>query len=150
MAYPFYAAGLFFSVKDDGDHLTLRNNLFAGKKPKKDAFRGNLYLLVNGGSFSASSILAAKLNNDGRATIIGEETGGANDGNIAGRYSTVKLPNSKLKLPIGIMLIKPNIDFSNTMKGVVPHHEVIPDLTDHFTGEDPELEFVLEMIQKRN
>ena len=150
LAYPFYAAGLFFSVKDDGDHLTLRNNLFAGKKPKKDAFRGNLYLLVNGGSFSASSILAAKLNNDGRATIIGEETGGANDGNIAGRYSTVKLPNSKLKLPIGIMLIKPNIDFSNTMKGVVPHHEVIPDLTDHFTGEDPELEFVLEMIQKRN
>jgi hypothetical protein len=36
--------------------------------------------------------------------IIGEETGGANDGTVAGIYSTQKLPNSKLKLPIGLFL----------------------------------------------
>ena len=146
--YPFYAAGLLLSTKKEGDHLLLRNNLFAGKKAKKNSFHGNLYLLVNGGSFSASSIIAAKLKADGRAQIVGEETGGANDGNIAGRYATVKLPNSKLKLPIGIMLIKPNIEFTHTMKGVIPHHEVIPELSDHFTGEDPELNFVLEKIKQ--
>lgn len=146
--YPFYSAGLLLSTKKEGDRILLRNNMFAGRKPKKNAFRGNLYLLVNGGSFSASSILASKLKSDARATIIGEETGGANDGNIAGRYATVKLPHSRLKLPIGIMLIKPNIEFTNTMKGVVPHYEVIPELADHFTGEDPELDFVIEQIRE--
>ena len=48
--------------------------------------------------------------------IIGEETGGANDGTVAGIYSTQKLPNSKLKLPIGLFLVQPNIEFT-------PYHE---------------------------
>ena len=39
--------------------------------------------------------------------IIGEETGGANDGTVAGIYSTQKLPNSKLKLPIGLFWFSP-------------------------------------------
>jgi C-terminal processing protease CtpA/Prc len=52
--------------------------------------------LINGASFSASSIISAKLKYEKRAVIVGEETGGANDGTVAGVNNTVTLPHSKL------------------------------------------------------
>ncbi|WP_435526032.1 S41 family peptidase [Chryseobacterium indoltheticum] len=63
--------------------------------PKENAFKGKVYLLINGGSFSASSVISSKLKFDKRVTLVGEETGGANDGTVAGFYSYQKLPNSK-------------------------------------------------------
>lgn len=66
-------------------------------KPNKSAFHGKVFVLINGGSFSASSIITAKLKNDKRATLVGEETGGANDGTVAGFYSYQKLPNSEIR-----------------------------------------------------
>lgn len=147
LSYPFYVVGMISSTKKSGNQYFVRNNLFASKRPAKNSFKGNLYLLLNGGSFSASSILASKLKSDGRAILIGEESGGANDGNIAGRYATVTLPNSKLKLPIGLMLIKPNINFTGTKKGVTPHFEVLPTLSEKLT-EDTEMKFVLQLIDK--
>ena len=35
-------------------------------------------------------------------------------GTVAGIYSTQKHPNSKLKLPIGLFLVQPNIEFTHT------------------------------------
>jgi C-terminal processing protease CtpA/Prc len=54
------------------------------------------FVLINGSSFSASSILTSKLKNDKKAVLVGEETGGANDGTVAGFYSfqTLLIPRS--------------------------------------------------------
>ena len=147
IAYPVYLVGLGFSVKkEDGNFYLKNNNIFTFKKPKKQNFKGKIYVLINGSSFSASAIISSKLKNDQRAILVGEETGGANDGTVAGRYSTKKLPNSGLYLPIGLMLIKPNITFTNTKKGVLPDQEIIPNLKERLQKNDIELQWIQQDI----
>ncbi|SFI64309.1 Peptidase family S41 [Kaistella treverensis] len=149
LVYPFYFVGSALSVKKENDGFFLKNNgFFSIRKPKKDRFTGKIYILINGSSFSASSIIASKLKNDQRAFLVGEETGGANDGTVAGRYSTKKLPNSKLKLPIGLMLIQPDIDFTFTKKGVVPDEKILPTLEQIFQKKDIQLQWVFNDIKK--
>lgn len=151
VGYPFFLAGNYLlSSKKEGRYYFRE---FASKptKPKKDAFRGKIYVLVNGGSFSASSIISAKLKYEKRALIIGEETGGANDGTVAGVNNTVTLPHSKLALPIGLFLIRPNIEFDNNNRGVIPNIEVEPNFGD-LSGceEDKMMKWVLDDIAFRN
>lgn len=149
IGYPFYLVGTLFSVKKENEQFYLRNNdFFTLKKPKKNFFNGEIYVLVNGGSFSAASILPAKLKYEKRAFLVGEETGGANDGTVAGRYALKKLPESKLYLPIGLMLIQPSIKFSHNKKGVIPHVEVIPTTEDLLKKRDIQLGWVLQHIEK--
>ncbi|HAV02980.1 MAG TPA: hypothetical protein DCW95_07330 [Chryseobacterium sp.] len=148
LTYPIYFAGSLLATKKVNGKTYMRNNnkIAAIRHPKDNAFKGNLYVLINGSSFSASSILSAKLKDARRATLVGEETGGANDGTVAGRYVTVQLPNSKLKLPIGMMLIQPAIDFTKTQKGVEPDIEIIPTLEQELSGQDVQLDYILNEI----
>ena len=148
ISYPSYMlfSVLYTKKKDDKYYL---NDFFPTKKPKADAFYGKTYVLINGSSFSASSIISAKFKADQLATLVGEETGGANDGTVAGIYSTQKLPNSKLKLPIGLFLIQPNIEFSNTMKGVTPNVEIIPTLEEVLQKKDVQLNWILNDINSK-
>ncbi len=149
IGYPFYLVGTAFSTKKVNDQFFLKNNgIFALKKPKENNFKGKIYVLINGSSFSAASILPSKLKNDKRAFLVGEETGGANDGTVAGRYSTEKLPHSKLQLPIGLMLIKPHINFTETKKGVTPDLELIPTLEEVLQKKDIQLDWVMNDIEK--
>ena len=105
--------------------------------------------MINGSSFSASSIISSKLKNDKLAILVGEETGGANDGTVAGIYSTQKLPNSKLKMPIGLFLIQPNIEFTNTQKGVTPDVEIIPTFKEILERKDVQLDWILKDIKAK-
>ncbi len=149
IAYPIYFIGTAISTKNKDGKIYLRNNnLFTSHQPKKNAFKGKIYVLINGSSFSASSILASKLKNDHRAILVGEETGGANDGTVAGRYATKKLPNSKIILPIGLMKIQPNIIFTHTKKGVTPDITIVPTLRDILSKKDLQLKWVLEDIDQ--
>ena len=148
IGYPFYLLGTALSVKKVEEKFYLKNNgIFSIKKPKKNNFKGKIYVLINGSSFSAASILPSKLKHDRRATLVGEETGGANDGTVAGRYTVEKLPHSKLYLPIGLMLIQPNIEFTNTKKGVTPHHEIVLTAQQILQKKDLELDWVMNDIQ---
>jgi C-terminal processing protease CtpA/Prc len=146
--YPIFALTSLASVKKVNDKFFVRD-IFPSKNPKKDAFYGKIYVLINGSSFSASSIISAKFKNDHLATLVGEETGGANDGTVAGIYSTQKLPHSKMKLPIGLFLIQPNIEFTNTKKGVIPDVEILPELKDIFEKKDLQLNWILNDIKKQ-
>ncbi len=148
LAYPtYFFAQTFSTYKKDGK-VYYRMKADKSTKPKKDAFQGKVFVLINGGSFSASSIITAKLKYDKRAILVGEETGGANDGTVAGFYSYQKLPHSKISLPIGLLLVQPNIDFVNTKKGVAPDitiKETMQDIIDH---KDPQLEWVKQEIAR--
>lgn len=151
VTYSIYLLGTALSVKKKDDQFYLKNNgIFSIKNPKKNHFAGKIYVLINGSSFSASSIIAAKLKGGEKAFLVGEETGGTNDGTVAGRYSTEKLPNSKLRLPIGLMLIQPNIQFTNTKKGVVPDQEIIPTLQEVLKKKDIQLDWIMEEIKNNS
>ncbi|WP_234047786.1 S41 family peptidase [Chryseobacterium paridis] len=117
-------------------------------QPNKNAFQGKIFVLINGGSYSASSIISSKLKFDKTATLVGEETGGANDGTVAGFYSYQILPYSKLTLPIGLLLVNPNITLTNSQKGVIPDVPISETLQDIISKNDVQLNWVKNEIAK--
>ena len=150
VGYPFFLAGNYFLSSKKDNRYYFREFASRPTKPKDNAFGGKIYVLVNGASFSASSIISAKLKYEKRAVIIGEETGGANDGTVAGVNNTVTLPNSRLTLPIGLFLIQPNIEFEKKNRGVIPNYEVDSGFSNILNqDEDKMLNWVLDDITFR-
>jgi len=148
LTYPaFFFAQTFSTYKKDGK-VYYKIKADKRSKPDKNAFRGKIFVLINGASFSASSILTAKLKNDKRATLVGEETGGANDGTVAGFYSYQTLPNSMIDLPIGLVFVQPDITPTNTKKGVVPDITIKETMEDIIHKKDPQLDWILNEIKK--
>ncbi|KFF75760.1 peptidase S41 [Chryseobacterium sp. P1-3] len=148
IAYPsYFFAQAFSTYKKDGK-VFYKMKVDKPTKPNKNAFHGKVYVLINGGSFSASSIITAKLKDDKRATLVGEETGGANDGTVAGFYSYQQLPNSQIKFPIGLLLVQPNINFSDTKKGVSPDISIKESMQDIIDQKDPQLDWIKAEIDK--
>ncbi|WP_228458681.1 S41 family peptidase [Chryseobacterium aureum] len=148
IAYPsYFFAQTFSTYKKDGK-VFYKMKADKPTKPNKAAFHGKVFVLINGGSFSASSIITAKLKNDKRATLVGEETGGANDGTVAGFYSYQKLPNSEIRFPIGLLLVQPNINFSDSRRGVIPDVTITESLQDIIDKKDPQLDWIKNEIAK--
>jgi hypothetical protein len=65
----------------------------------------NLYILMNGVSFSSTSALIANIKNTTKAVFIGEESGGTYEGPTGGQTVPIILPNSKI-----MVRISPNIN----------------------------------------
>jgi C-terminal processing protease CtpA/Prc len=120
------------------------------QEPKPLNFKGKIYVLVNGNSFSASSVLSTQLKGSKRATIVGEETGGAYNGTVAGLYKIYELPNTKVRARIGLMHIDSKYKVEPDGYGVKPDVEIIPTYQDRLNNIDPELEWVLKDIENQN
>jgi hypothetical protein len=128
---------------------------FLGRKwlkiqnPKKDGFSGQVYLLLDGQSYSVTTEFASRAKSDGRAIIIGQESAGGYALNTSGFFSIVTLPNSKIEL--GIPLLGFNMGNSpskNPMnRGVVPDYEIEISPEDIVNSHDVVKEFVLTQIK---
>lgn len=146
---PLYVGFTYFKVKkaENGKYYysTSESRL---QDNKKDPFGGKIYVLINGGSFSASCILSSNLQGSKRATFVGEETGGTFNGTVAGRMPLIKLPNSKLRVRVGLMLVAPHYKTDVEGRGIFPDIEILPTLEDKIKDIDPEMNWVLEDIKK--
>lgn len=120
-------------------------------KPSKYAFKGDIYVLVNGGTYSAASTLARYLKEYGNATIIGEETGTRYEGFSAGSKQYVSLPNSAVK--IGIPRYHTTFPVSQkqttTNRGLIPDQKVEYSIKDLINGRDLHMKQTLFLITKK-
>jgi hypothetical protein len=64
----------------------------ATRRPGKFPFMGNVFVLIDGGTFSTAADFCAVTHHLKRATFIGEETGGGYYGNNSGMQAVVTLP----------------------------------------------------------
>lgn len=133
--------------EDDNKYYFSWSRMRKGQ-PKPDHFHGKVYVLINGGSFSASCVLSSDLKGSGRAVFAGEETGGAYNGTVAGMMPLVRLPKSKLNIRLGLIRISPYYKTDVYGHGIFPDIEIKPALEDRIKGLDPELNRVLEEIKK--
>lgn len=144
---PLVYGYLLLKVHKDKDGT----NYFATEtKPQqiqKNAFHRKLYVLINGASFSASSIISSNLKGSKRATFVGEETGGDYNGTVAGFMPILRLPHSKLKVRIGIMNVAPYYQSKVLGHGVFPDVSIKPSLEDKIQEKDPELDWILNQNQ---
>ncbi len=113
-------------------------------------FKGHIYVLINGNSFSASSIISTHLKATNRATFVGEETGGAYNGCVAGIYKVYGLPTTKLKIRMGLMQIETPYKQSPDGYGITPDILITPNVQDRRSKQDPELKYILTSIEKQD
>lgn len=115
----------------------------------KHAYDGKIFVLVNGRTFSAASMLARYLKEYADAVIIGEETGTRYEGFAAGSTEYIKLPNSDL----GIGLPRYHILFPVSQKqktsnqGLLPDHKVENTIEDIIEEKDAVLDFAIGLIK---
>ena len=115
-------------------------------KPRATRFKGKVYVLVNGGCFSATCLLSSNLSGSKRATFVGEETGGSFNGCVAGILPVSTLPSSKLGVRYGLMSIKTHYISEKDGRGIFPDITITPTIQDRINGTDPELNYVLKRI----
>lgn len=114
--------------------------------PSTHRFKGKVYVLINGGSYSASSLLSSNLKSSKRATFVGQETGGADNGCVAGIMPVRSLPSSKVQVRIGLLECKTPYTSLMDGRGIFPDVEITPTLNDRLNGIDPELQWILKDI----
>jgi len=90
-----------------------------------------------------------ELDGTNRATFVGEETGGAYNGTVAGLMKRYTLPNTKIKATIGLLHIDSKHKTAIDGYGVKPDIEILPTYQDRLNNIDPELEWVLNDIEKK-
>ncbi|WP_026976347.1 S41 family peptidase [Flavobacterium tegetincola] len=150
IAYPFYVSYIFLKVKKENDKFYYKTSENKVKPLDENRFKGKMYVLIDGGSFSASSLLSSNLKGSKRAIFVGEETGGAFNGTVAGQMPIIVLPHSKIKMRVGLMKIAPHYKTDEKGYGIRPDIEMIPTLQDKINGIDPEMNWILENIKIEN
>jgi hypothetical protein len=113
--------------------------------PNENVYKGKLYVLINGGSFSNSGIVSSCLEKHGRAVFIGEETGG-NKTAITGNSKSITLPNTRFVCEIAAREYVLRSGVVNNGHGIMPTYYCMPSVTDIIAGKDKVKEFVMNLI----
>ena len=122
--------------------------LLGEQQPDINHYKGNLYVLINGASGSMASVVASFLKGNGRGVFIGEESGGAMEGATARYGATLVLPNSKIRVHLGLLKTTNAVVFTKG-RGVYPDYDVAPKIDDILKGVDTELNFTLSLIPSK-
>lgn len=139
-------------MKKLNDSTYVLTNLFTVKyfEPLQPQFKGKVYVLMNGGSFSAASWFAAIAKSNALATTFGQETSGGYFGQTTMAPVFVTLPNTKLKLSIPLVNFRHDIDTKKNpaTREVIPDYIVPFNLQDLINRVDTEMNFTLDLIGK--
>lgn len=114
--------------------------------PKATIFKGNLYVLIDGGTASGASQLASFLKNKMSAICIGQETGGGETGNNGHGYDQLELPNSKITINWPRYNVKLDLPISINLRGVKPNFEIRYDAKSYLLNRDLEMEKIFQLI----
>lgn len=120
------------------------------QKPQNISFLGEVYVVMNGMSYSVTAEFASISRDNDRAVFFGEECGGASVGNNSGAHAIVTLPHTRLTL--GIPLVAYYLHLKNPQKldrGVLPDYHVVPTVVDLLTNKDIALEKAMQLVQQR-
>lgn len=147
---PFIAVHNLIKTTKRDDKIYYRFKQSKLQQPKENPYKGNVYVLINGNSFSASSIISTHLKATNRATFVGQETGGAYNGTVAGVFKNYKLPHSNIRVNMGLMQMEAPYKIEPNGYGVLPDVEIKSSLVDFENKKDAAIDWVLNSIDKTN
>lgn len=123
------------------------HHIFLKFPKRRKQFKGNIYVMMNGKSFSMSCIAAAYLKHKANATLIGEETGGNVAGSNAIINGTLLLPHTRIRVFVPIYHIYHDIKTENNGHGIMPDYQTIYSSDDILKGRDIDLLKVKELVK---
>jgi hypothetical protein len=117
---------------------------------RKNHFNGDVYVLTNGLTFSASALFCNAVKGQSNITLVGEETGGGWYGNSGILIPDIVLPNTKLRVRLPFFRLIQYNHISEKGTGVMPDVYVGPALKDVISGDDTKMEMVKKMIKEKS
>ena len=131
-----------FEKFSDSDHPNLKL-----QQPMTSNYKGKVFVLANGRSFSASAEFSAIVKSNGRGLFIGEECGGGYYGNTSGDEENLVLPITKLNVRV------PMVKYTSAVKqmpsgenGIIPDYIYYNTITDLAEGKDSQFDFAIKII----
>lgn len=140
----------FDSAKKEGESWILtEDHAHAEMIPYKKTFKGKIYVLIGGNTFSAASAFALSAKNDNNITLIGEETGGGYYFHTAQYSALYELPNSKIMARIPFVKIDKYVLDNSVPKGsgILPDIEIPLTIESLIEGKDNQLDYVVKRIR---
>jgi Peptidase family S41 len=112
-------------------------------------FYGKVYVLINGGTFSAANIFASLIRQHKRGVLIGEETGGAVNGTFGfiNNPNRLVLPHTKIVVNIAINKIVFS-QFPEQNAPIQPDFPIQPSIKNVIKGVDEEFYFAVDLMSK--
>lgn len=142
--FPLEKEGKYYQDDFSDDHQV--------RKPNEQAFTGQVYLLISPAVASAGSLFAAMVAGNENTITIGEETIGGYYGHNGHTPFDYVLPKSKLTSSFSIVNLEQDVPETSHQiygRGIIPDDEVHQTLADFITNEDTQMNYTLEMIEKR-
>jgi hypothetical protein len=115
---------------------------------RRNHYNGNIYILTNGLTFSASSLFCNAIKGQHNVKLVGEETGGGWYGNSGIMIPDIKLPNTKLRVRLPFFRLVQYHHVSEKGTGVIPDIYLKPLYNDVVKGVDTKLEWVRKKIRE--
>jgi C-terminal processing protease CtpA/Prc len=142
---PAYFSNIKMGVLNSTQKAIARSMDYGTKTPilpDSNHFDGKVYVMINGVTFSAATLLAANLQANNRAVLVGEETGGGRNGCIGGVYDDSTLPNSNLYFRFGLckFIVTPQVKQQG--RGVMPDVPIVYTINDYLSTRDFEREWI--------
>ena len=149
--YHFFNSMAFFFLttkREDGRyHFRYWEN--HDYQPKeKNHYNGNVYVLISGPSFSATTLFAQSVKGQSNVTLVGEEAGGGAHGNNGVMIPNITLPNTRLRVRVPLFRL---VQYNHPPKdghGVQPDVLVPPTVEGVRRGADLKMEKVMSWIQQ--
>jgi hypothetical protein len=142
--------GLVTTKRTDGKyHFRYFEKHYYSPK-KKYHYDGQVYILIGGNSFSATTLFAGDLKGQKNVTLVGEETGGGYYGNTAWIIPDVTLPNTGLRFRLPRFRMVIDKDRVKNGRGIIPDVWAVPSVEAIREGVDFKAIKVKELIAERD
>jgi C-terminal processing protease CtpA/Prc len=135
-------------ANDHGTYDVINHPNLGIQQPLKPTFEGKVFILINGGSFSATGEATSIIHFHKKAIFIGEECGSGYYGNTSGMGEILTLPHSKIRVSIPLVRYAMAVSDYPKNHGIIPEHIVPTTINDLLNDKDPQLEYTLKLIQK--
>jgi len=147
--FSFRFLKVIFSKSDSGMYVWRGHKNCGLQKFRKNNYKGKVYALINGGSFSVATEFASELHSLDRALFVGVESGGGYYGNTSGFFAVVILPHSNLELGIPLMGFYSKVQPAmHSNRGVFPDLEISPTISGILNNRDEVMDYTLSLINK--
>lgn len=141
--FPEEKNGKFYQNTTSADHII--------RTPNKNAFNGNVYLLISPRVASAGSLFAAMVAGNNNTIVIGEETMGGYYGHNGHIDLDYILPKSKLEIGFFVVNLEQDVPKKENQtynRGIIPDYNVTQTYEDYLQQKDSQMNFVLNLIKK--
>lgn len=145
----FTNLGLFFLTKKHRDgkyHFGYWEKHWYHPK-ENNHFDGKVYVLINGPTFSASTLFCNSVKGQENVTLVGEEAGGGWHGNSGIMIPDIVLPNTKLRVRLPLFKLVQFNHVPQNGRGVAPDIFIPPTVEGVRKSVDRKMELVKGLIR---